>query len=118
MENGGRVAELRKFDILLRAEPGTAGKGETRAKMITVKDVAERAGVEVKSARYALAGLTMGKRRNARERAERMLKAAEELGDSPSQVALSLRNGRTGSIGFVVGSITNPFFRRGGGRDG
>lgn len=78
--------------------------------MITVKDVAERAGVEVKTARRALAGLTMGKRRDARERAERVLKAAEELGYSPSQAALSLRNGRTGNIGFVVGSITNPFF--------
>ncbi len=78
--------------------------------MITVKDVAFRAGVPLKTAQRALSGQTLGKRRDARERAEKVLAAAAELGYRPSQIARSLRDGKTRTIGFVVGSITDQYF--------
>ncbi len=78
--------------------------------MVTVKDVARLAGVPEKTAARALAGLTMGKRRDARERAERVWEAAAELGYQPSGIAKALRRGRTDTIGLVVGSITNRFY--------
>ena len=78
--------------------------------MITVKDVARRAGVPEKTAMRALAGKIMGKRRDARERMERVLKAASELGYQPCEFAKSLRKGKTDTIGLVVGSITNRYF--------
>ena len=78
--------------------------------MITIKDVARRAGVPEKTAMRALAGKIMGKRRDARERMERVLKAASELGYQPCEFARSLRKGKTNTIGLVVGSITNRYF--------
>ena len=78
--------------------------------MITIKDVARRAGVPEKTAMRALAGKIMGKRRDARERMERVLKAASELGYQPCEFARSLRKGKSDTIGLVVGSITNRYF--------
>ena len=78
--------------------------------MITVKDVARKAGVPENTAIRALAGKIMGKRRDARERMERVLKAASELGYRPCEFAKSLRKGKTNTIGLVVGSITNRYF--------
>ena len=78
--------------------------------MITIKDVARKAGVPEKTAMRALAGKIMGKRRDARERMERVLKAASELGYQPCEFARSLRKGKTNTIGLVVGSITNRYF--------
>ncbi len=78
--------------------------------MITIKDVAARAGVPEKTAMRALSGMTMGKRRDARERLERVMKAAAELGYQPSEIAKALRKGRTRTIGLLVGSITNRYF--------
>lgn len=63
--------------------------------MVTIKDVAERAGVPVRMAARALSGTTLGKRRDARERAERIRQAAKELGYCPSEIAVSLTRGRT-----------------------
>ena len=78
--------------------------------MITIKDVAQRAGVPEKTAMRALAGKIMGKRRDAKDCLERVLKAASELGYHPSEIAKSLRKGKTATIGLVVGSITNRYF--------
>ena len=78
--------------------------------MVTIKDVAARAGVPEKTAMRALSGMTMGKRRDARERLERVMKAAAELGYQPSEIAKALRKGRTRTIGLLVGSITNRYF--------
>ena len=78
--------------------------------MVTIKDVAKAAGVPEKTVMRALAGKIMGKRRDARERAERVRKAAEELGYVPSGIASSLRKGKTRTIGLLTGYITNRFF--------
>src|ERR1700678_3698221 len=42
--------------------------------------------------------------------AERVLRAAEELGYQPNTVARSLRTARSSSIGVVVPDLTNPLF--------
>ena len=78
--------------------------------MITIKDVARKARVQENTAIRALAGKIMGKRRDAKERMERVLKAASELGYRPCEFAKSLRKGKTNTIGLVVGSITNRYF--------
>ena len=78
--------------------------------MVTIQDVARRAGVPEKTAARALAGLTMGKRRDARERAERVLKAAAELGYQPSNIARALRQGKTKTLGLITGRLTNLYF--------
>ena len=63
--------------------------------MVTIKEVAARAGVPEKTAMRALSGRTLGVRRDARERAERVRKAAAELGYQPSAISRALRQGRT-----------------------
>ncbi len=78
--------------------------------MVTVKDVAKLANVPEKTVMRALAGQIMGKRRDARERAERVFAAAEALGYRPSAIASSLRTGRTQTVGLAVGSITNRYY--------
>ena len=69
--------------------------------MVTIKDVAKAAGVPEKTVMRALAGKIMGKRRDARERAERVRKAAEELGYVPSGIASSLRKGKSAPLPFL-----------------
>ena len=78
--------------------------------MVTIKDVAERAGVPVRMAARALSGTTLGKRRDARERAERIRQAAKELGYCPSEIAVSLTRGRTRTLGLLLPSLTDMFY--------
>lgn len=78
--------------------------------MVTIKDVALRAGVPVRMAARALSGTTQGKRRDAKERAERVREAAQELGYCPSGVALALARGLTQSIGLLLPSLTDMFY--------
>ena len=75
--------------------------------MITVKEIARLAGVSAKTAERALSGATKDIRRDARERAERVRKIAEEHGYRPSELALALRRGRVQSIGFIVDLLTD-----------
>lgn len=78
--------------------------------MVTIKDVAQRAGVPVRMAARALSGTTLGKRRDARERAERIRQAAKELGYCPSEIAVSLTRGRTRTLGLLLPSLTDMFY--------
>ena len=77
--------------------------------MITVKEIARLAGVSAKTAERALSGATKDIRRDARERAERVRKIAEEHGYRPSELALALRRGRVQSIGFLTDILTDQF---------
>ena len=77
--------------------------------MITVKEIARLAGVSAKTAERALSGETKDKRRDARERAERVRKIAAEHGYRPSELALSLRRGSVRTIGFLVDILTDQF---------
>lgn len=77
--------------------------------MITVKEIAALAGVSAKTAERALSGVTKDIRRDARERAERVRRIAQEHGYRPSELALALRRGRVQSLGFMVDILTDPF---------
>nr|BFE57630.1 LacI family DNA-binding transcriptional regulator [Dactylosporangium thailandense] len=72
----------------------------------TIRDVARLAGVSQSSVSRALAAPERV-RPETRERVER---AVARLGYHPSRIARGLSTGRTGTIGFVVPDIANPFF--------
>jgi LacI family transcriptional regulator len=71
----------------------------------TIKDVARRAEVGVATVSRVLSG--SGPVSPATR--ERVLRAARELEYRPSALGRSLKTQRTGSIGLVVGQITDPF---------
>jgi len=74
--------------------------------MATLKEVAERAGISVSTASYVL----NGKKKVRPETRERILRAADEVGYIPNQIARGLRTKRSGSIGIIVPDISNEFF--------
>ncbi|MFD7919235.1 LacI family DNA-binding transcriptional regulator [Streptomyces sp. NPDC059740] len=73
--------------------------------MATIKDVAERAGVSVATVSRVLNGISP-----VAETRARVLAAVEQLGYRPNSVARALRTARTGTLGLVIGDLTNPFF--------
>lgn len=73
---------------------------------ITIRDVAQRAGVALSSVSRVLSGhpdVSDGLRRKVEE-------AVAFLGYEPSFVAQSMRSGTTRTIGFVLRDIGNPLF--------
>ncbi len=73
---------------------------------VTLKDVAERAGVSRSAvSRTFTSGASVSRR--MRERVEH---AAKELGYHPNALASSLTTGRTKLIGLVSNNFHNPFF--------
>lgn len=79
----------------------------TRSKIsLTITEVAEAAGVG-----RATAARTLGGYGSVSEASRRkVLEAAERLGYRPNALALSLRTGRTHTLGVIVAEIGNPFF--------
>lgn len=73
---------------------------------VTMRHVAERAGVSTASVSRVLSGT----RPVTSEVDAAVRRAAEELGYRMNHAAQSLRRQRTGVIGMVVPHITNPFF--------
>jgi LacI family transcriptional regulator len=74
----------------------------------TLRDVAALAGVHPATASRALNPDTKGM--TSADTAERVIRAAEQLGYQPNTVARSLRTARSSSIGVVVPDLTNPLF--------
>lgn len=74
--------------------------------MVSIADVAARAGVSPTSVSHALSG----KRRVSDEVRLRVQQAMDELGYVPSRSAQSLASGRTRLIGLIVPDIRNEFF--------
>ena len=74
----------------------------------TLRDVAALAGVHPATASRALNPATKGM--TSEDTAQRVLRAAEQLGYRPNAVARSLRTARSSSIGVVVPDLTNPLF--------
>lgn len=74
----------------------------------TIADVARRAGVSTATAGRVLGryGYSSGETRDV------VLKAAEDLGYRPNQLARSLITGRTQTIGFIAGDIQSPFYAK------
>lgn len=74
--------------------------------MVTIREVAEKAGVSVATVSYVL-----NEARKVRpETQRRVLLAAKELGYFPNNAARSLAVGRSSVIGLVVPDLGNPFF--------
>ena len=74
---------------------------------VTLKEVAERAGVDVSTASRALSS---DKRSLVRPATRvRVLEAAQALGYRGNLQASALRRGRTGMIGVIVADLSNPF---------
>ncbi len=73
---------------------------------ITIRDVAQAAGVSVGSASRALNG---GKHVSARV-ARDVTAAAEQLGYEPDFLARSLRTRSSGMIGCLVSDVANPLY--------
>lgn len=74
--------------------------------VITLKEVANEAGVSVITASRILNGQTKGLRRDATLRATRVLKVAKRLGYQPNASARAMRNNRSPHIGVLV--CNNP----------
>ena len=71
---------------------------------ITIRDVADRAGVAISSVSRVLSDHP----HVSAELRARVEAAAKDLGYHPNHVAHSLRRGNTLSVGFLVGNIANP----------
>jgi DNA-binding LacI/PurR family transcriptional regulator len=85
----------------------TSYQGRTAAmRRVTIKDVAERAGVSKSTVSHAINNtrfLEPGTR-------QRVMQAIEELNFHPSSLARSLTTHHTNTIGLVVSEISNSFF--------
>lgn len=73
---------------------------------VTIKDVANRAGVSKTTVSHVLNN-TRAVQEATRER---VLQAIEELGYRPSQVARSLISKRTKTAGLLISDVSNPFY--------
>ena len=74
--------------------------------MISIRDVAQRAGVSIATVSRAVNHIPTV---NA-ELARRVWKAIEEVGYLPNTQARALVSGRSHMLGLIVSEITNPFF--------
>src|SRR3546814_206261 len=78
-------------------------------KKVSLKDIAQRAGVSTALASYVLNGKEK-EHRVGKEIAAEIKKIASELNYQPNYVAKSLRSGKTQTIGLIIADISNPFF--------
>ncbi|MFC8229717.1 LacI family DNA-binding transcriptional regulator [Streptomyces sp. NPDC057287] len=73
---------------------------------MTIRDVAQAAGVHVSTVSRAFSASHLVKR----ETRDRVLAVAEELGYQPNETARALTTGRTRNLGLIVSDIANPFY--------
>ncbi|MDR1161331.1 MAG: LacI family transcriptional regulator [Tannerellaceae bacterium] len=76
---------------------------------VSIKDVAQRAGVSNATVSLVLNGKEKDGR-VGKEVADRVRKIATEMNYQPNALARSLQSGRTHIIGLIVADISNPFF--------
>ncbi|NRF69786.1 LacI family DNA-binding transcriptional regulator [Aquincola sp. S2] len=89
-----------------RTAPPNDPADDARPARVTLKQVAEAAGVSLATASYSLNnGGSVGQ-----ETRDRVIAVAEQLGYRPNLAAKAMRTGRTGTLGFVLPDLTNPFF--------
>lgn len=77
-----------------------------RAASVSIREVAQRAGVSIATVSRAVNGISTV----APELAERVWSAIKEFGYVPNTQARALVSGRSRMLGLVVSEITNPFF--------
>jgi len=78
-------------------------------KKVSLKDIAQQAGVSTALVSYVL----NGKEKEARVGeaiAGKIRALAKELSYQPNHLAKSLRSGKTHTIGLIIADISNPFF--------
>ena len=73
---------------------------------VTMADVARQAGVSL----MTVSRVINDKEGVSRATRRRVLRVVEELGYRPSGIARGLATRRTGTLGFVVPDVANPFF--------
>lgn len=73
---------------------------------VTLRDVAEHAGVAIRTVSNVVSGYA----HVSDQMRERVTRAIEELGYRPNPVARTLRTGRSGVLALVVPEIEVPFF--------
>lgn len=78
-------------------------------KKVSLKDIAQRAGVSTALVSYVLNGKEK-ETRVGEAIARKIREIARELNYQPNHLAKSLRSGRTHTIGLIIADISNPFF--------
>lgn len=81
-------------------------KEQVSGKHVTIKDVAEAAGVSLATVSRVLSGNGYSSEASK----ERVNKAVRDLNFTPNEMARSLNQQRTGSIGLVIKNIVNPYY--------
>lgn len=94
------------YDILILTLTVTLSEIGGNMKYITLKMVAERAGVSVNTVSRAI----NNKPDINEETKKRILKVAQELGYVRNDTAVALRTKKTGTIGVVIADNRNPFY--------
>jgi LacI family transcriptional regulator len=79
----------------------------SQAKRVTIREVAETAGVSPAAVSYALRGIQV-----SAETQERVRRVAEELGYEANPIARALASGRTGMIGILGPSLEDLWQQR------
>jgi len=74
--------------------------------MVTIKEIAKKAGVSVGTVSKVL---NYNKTVSEINR-KKVIKTIKELNYTPSRIARSLSKGKTKNIGFIIPDISNPFF--------
>ena len=82
---------------------------KSNAKRVTLRDVAERAGVSMATVSYVLTGASNEGARYSEETAVRVREAAATLQYHPNRMARSVRTGRTGVIQLVLHMLGDPW---------
>lgn len=78
-------------------------------KKISLKDIAQKAGVSTALVSYVLSGKEK-ESRVGQEIALKIRQIATELNYQPNHLAKSLRSGKTHTIGLIIADLSNPFF--------
>lgn len=78
-------------------------------KKVSIKDIAQEAGVSTALVSYVLNGKEK-ESRVGQEIAGKIRRIANELNYQPNYLAKSLRSGKTQTIGLIIADISNPFF--------
>ena len=104
---GNSVEKHREKSKIVSSVNG--GRNNTQGRRpgaISIRDVAQRAGVSIATVSRAVNHIPTV---NA-ELARRVWKAIEEVGYLPNTQARALVSGRSRMLGLIVSEITNPFF--------
>ncbi|AXE17326.1 LacI family transcriptional regulator [Runella rosea] len=80
-----------------------------KTKKVSLKDIAQKAGVSIALVSYVMNGKEK-ESRVGEEIAKKIKEIAKELNYQPNHLAKSLRSGKTHTIGLIIADISNPFF--------